>query len=62
MKKNLKYKNYFNNLEQILKKLNNKFLFYIPDLYKTDFRNEYIPFNIKKKIFTKKIIQQKLSL
>ena len=43
MKKNLKYKNYFNNLEQILKKLNNKFLFYIPDLYKTDFRNEYIP-------------------
>jgi hypothetical protein len=58
MKKNLKYKNYFNNLEQILKKLNNKFLFYIPDLYKTDFRNEYIPFNIKKKFLLKKLFNK----
>ena len=36
------YKKYFYNLNLILTKLNNKFLFYIPDLYKRDLRKDKI--------------------
>ena len=40
-KKNI-YKKYFYNLNSILTKLNNKFLFYVPDLYKRDLRKDKI--------------------
>ena len=43
-KKNLEYKKYFIKLTLILEKLNNKFLFYIPDLYKIDLRKDKIPY------------------
>ena len=56
-KKNI-YKKYFYNLNSILTKLNNKFLFYIPDLYKRDLRKDKISiikinFNFFKSLFQK---------
>ena len=57
-KKNLKYKKYFLRLNLTLKKLNNKFLFYIPDLYKKDLRKDKISiikikFSFFKSLFSK---------
>ena len=43
-KKNIKYKIYFKKLRLTLENLNNKFLFYIPDLYKIDFRKDKISY------------------
>ena len=42
-KKNLKYQIYFTKLNRSLRKLNNQFLYYIPDLYKKDLRKDKIP-------------------
>ena len=37
---NLKYEKYFTKLNSSLKKLNNQFLYYIPNLYKRDLRKD----------------------
>lgn len=47
-KKNLKFKNYFAKLDYALKNLNNKFLYYIPGLYKEDLRENKTPFKTTK--------------
>ena len=41
-KKNLRYEKYFKNLNLTLNNLNNKFLYYIPSLYKKDLRKDKI--------------------
>lgn len=60
-RKNIYYKNYFSDLNKILKILNNNFLFKIPNLYKRDLRNDKISiikinFNFLKNLFNKSIV------
>ena len=47
-KNNLKFKNYFIKLDHVLEKYNNKFLYYIPNLFKQDIRGRKTPFEIIK--------------
>ena len=57
-KKNLKYQKYFTKLNRSLRKLNNQFLYYIPDLYKKDLRKDKIPINKVKFSFFKSLFRQ----
>jgi len=45
-KNNLKFRNYFIKINQVLEKYNNKFLYYIPNLYKQDLRWNKTPLKI----------------
>ncbi len=57
-KKNLKYQIYFTKLNRSLRKLNNQFLYYIPDLYKKDLRKDKIPIIKVKFSFFKSLFRQ----
>lgn len=54
----VKNTNYFKRLRKILLKINNKFLFYIPDLYKRDFRKDKIPSIEIKQRFIQKLFSK----
>lgn len=45
-KNNLKFRNYFIKINQVLEKYNNKLLYYIPNLYKQDLRVNKTPLKI----------------
>ena len=51
-KQNLKFKHYFTRLDQALTNFNYKFLYFIPDLYKIDLRENKTPFKAAKFLST----------